>query len=81
VPDNFHTWSNRAGDRDGAIADYRRATELAHSPTDISSAWYGVGLANERAGRKDDAREVYLRALEVNPENGQAKGALARIGR
>jgi tetratricopeptide (TPR) repeat protein len=70
---------SRAGDQDGALVDYRRAVDLAGNPTDAGNAWYGVGLANERAGRIAEARQGYQRAVEVYPEQKQAQEALRRL--
>ena len=72
---------SRAGDQDGALADYRRAIELAKTARESANAWYGVGLANERAKRIADAREAYSRTLEIDSEYRLAKQALTRISK
>jgi tetratricopeptide (TPR) repeat protein len=72
---------SRVGDQAGAIADYRRAIELARDESRASNAWYGVGIASERSGKMKDARDAYRRALAANPENQQAQQALARLRR
>jgi len=72
---------SRAGSQDGAMADYRRAIELAESPGDSANAWYGLGLASERAGRKKDAATAYERTLDIDPGYDLAKEALKRVGR
>lgn len=48
---------------------------LDRSPGDHTSAYY-LGLARERQGRLDDARQMYRRALELNPD---FKAARARL--
>jgi len=72
---------SRAGAQDGAMADYRRAIELAENPRDSANAWYGFGLASERAGRKKDAVKAYERTLDIDPGYEPAKEALKRVGR
>jgi tetratricopeptide (TPR) repeat protein len=72
---------SRAGIQDGAIADYRRAIELAENPRDSANAWYGLGLASERAGRKKDAAKAYEQTLDIDPGYDLAKEALKRVGR
>ena len=72
---------SRAGNHGGAMADYRRAIELAENPGDSANAWYGLGLASERAGRKKDAVKAYKRTLDIDPGYEPAKEALKRFGR
>jgi tetratricopeptide (TPR) repeat protein len=72
---------SRAGSQDGAMADYRRAIELAENPGDSVNAWYGLGVASERAGRKKDAATAYERALDIDPGYDQARESLKRIGK
>ena len=72
---------DRTGDHDGAVASYRRSIELETDPESIANAWYGIGLANERAGRSADARDAYLQALEVVPAHSLSQTGLKRIGR
>ena len=71
----------RAGDQDGALADYRRAIELADNPADAASAWYGVGITNERAGDKKAAREAYRQTLAIDKDYRLAQEALKRLGK
>lgn len=72
---------SRAGSQDGAMADYRRAIELAENPGDSVNAWYGLGVASERAGRKKDAATAYERALDIDPGHDQARESLKRVGK
>jgi tetratricopeptide (TPR) repeat protein len=72
---------SRAGSHDSAIADYRRAIELAENPGDSANAWYGLGLASERAGRKKDAATAYERTLDIDPGYDLANEALKRVRR
>ena len=58
-----------------------RAIELAESPGDSANAWYGLGVASERAGRKKDAATAYERTLDIDPGYDQAREALKRVGR
>jgi Tfp pilus assembly protein PilF len=46
---------------------------------DAGNAWYGVGLASERAGLLTEARHGYQRAVEVDPQQKQAREALRRL--
>ncbi len=84
-PDSFEGYyhrgilRSRAGDQDAALVDYRRAVELAGNAVDAGNAWYGIGLSSERAGRLTEARQAYQRAVEVNPEQRQAKQSLRRL--
>lgn len=70
---------SRAGDQDAAIADYRRAIELAQSPSMAGNAWYGVGLCHERAQRMTEAIAAYRKAVELYPDQAQARAALERL--
>lgn len=72
---------SRTADQAGALADYRRAIELAGNPGELANAWYGVGVASERAGRKQEARDAFRRTVEIDPEYKLAREALQRIGR
>ncbi|MCX7718840.1 MAG: tetratricopeptide repeat protein [Candidatus Sumerlaeaceae bacterium] len=65
-----------AGNLEEAMAAYSRSAQLAPSP----AAFYRLGAACERAGRKQDARGYYAKALELNPEYEQARLALAQLG-
>ena len=72
---------SRAGDQQGALADYRRAIELADDPADAVNAWYGVGITSERAGDKKAAREAYRQTLTIDPDYRLAQEALKRLGK
>lgn len=72
---------SRAGDQQGALADYRRAIELADDPADAVNAWYGVGITNERAGDRKAAREAYRQTLTIDPDHRLAQEALKRLGK
>lgn len=72
---------SRAADQTGALADYRRAIELAGNPGELANAWYGVGVASERAGRKNEARDAFRRTIDIDPKYQLAHEALARIGK
>lgn len=69
---------SRAGDQDGALADYRGAIELARNPGELANAWYGVGVASGRAGKTRDARDAFRRTLDIDPDYRLAREALDR---
>lgn len=48
--------------------------------TQYAGGPYRVGAELERAGRRDDARAWYQRALAIDPELGPARDGLARLG-
>lgn len=64
-----------AGDIEGALAAYGRSVQLAPSP----AAFYRLGAACERAGRKQEARGYFEKALELNPDYEQVRLALANL--
>lgn len=73
---------SRAGDQDAAIADYQRAIELSQSADTADTAgnsWYGIGLCHERAERLAQAVEAYRKAVELYPDQAQARAALERL--
>jgi Flp pilus assembly protein TadD len=67
--------ADRAAD---AIVDAGRALEL--DPGHIR-ALVVLGLAEEAAGRREVAREVVLRALQIHPGSELARQVLARVSR
>jgi CubicO group peptidase (beta-lactamase class C family) len=44
------------------------------------NGWDSYGEALEKAGRRDQARAMYRRSLELNPESASGKAALERLG-
>lgn len=54
----------RAGDARGALAHYRRATEL--SP-ELAAAWFGVYMAHQALGDEDEARAALEKARSLEP--------------
>lgn len=74
---HFHTHSY---DQAVAFADRAAALGAATSPEWTSRAWCLQGNAFEAAGRFADARQAYLRAVRVAPNNLAALVGLTRIG-
>ena len=77
---NFY---RRAARYDEAIAMYEK--QLKGAPADWSSvrrsnAHYNIGLAYQSSGRKDLAKSEFQLALTANPDNENAKKALASPG-
>ena len=74
-PHSAAAWNNRAaarlraGDVNGAIADYNRALELAPYDAEL---YYNRGNALVAAGQYQDAIADYTRALERNPSFAKA---------
>jgi tetratricopeptide (TPR) repeat protein len=66
----------RTGDVSGAIALLERAVQTL--PQD-ARAWHHLGLAYQSAGRPDDARRAYLRALNANRDFFDAHHNLAVV--
>ena len=56
---------------------YERATERS---TDTSAAWSNLANALYAMRRSDDAIVAWKRALELDPANDKAAGALERLG-
>lgn len=44
-----------------------------------SRAWNGLGVSHDMLGKKEEARQAYLRALELMPQNLMAANNLARL--
>jgi hypothetical protein len=44
-----------------------------------SNAWDSLGEAYLRADRRDDSRRAYARAVELDPANANARGALEKL--
>ncbi|MFW5925003.1 MAG: tetratricopeptide repeat protein, partial [Myxococcota bacterium] len=59
-----------------AIRLFREAT-LAHSGN--AKAWRGLGLANERLGRRPEAASAYRRYLRVAPNAADAASVKSRL--
>lgn len=55
----------KAGNLDGAIADFTKALEVDPS---LVTAWYNRGLARERKGEHKEAIIDYSRAIALEPE-------------
>lgn len=76
---------NAAGDRQKALASYRRALDLAEryasSPDDKAMALRGIGWTLVELGDFPGAKQAYDRSLEFDPENSTAKAELAFIAK
>ena len=64
------------GKYESAIEDFNACLNV--NP-DLVDGWLGLGLANEKKGDKEAAKEAYNRALAVDMSNATAKEALARL--
>ena len=61
---------------DHAITEFNRALELNRENPEI---YYNLGLAYEGKSDRDSAREMYEKALVINPEYAIAREHLDRI--
>jgi tetratricopeptide (TPR) repeat protein len=68
-------------------SNYARGEEalrkyLAHLPApgepDLASAWYWLGQVQEKQGKKNEARQSYLNAQKVAPNDADVKAAVKR---
>ena len=63
--------------------DYRNEVALweatARYSPDKARVHNNLGFAYEQAGRIEDARRAYERALQIDPQDGQAQGNLANL--
>jgi predicted Zn-dependent protease len=68
------------GDAARAESDLERfLQELPGSSRRHAEAWLDLGTARERSGRPAEASEAYRRALELDPDLGDARDAAARL--
>jgi tetratricopeptide (TPR) repeat protein len=65
---------NSEGKQDSAIALYQQA--LQRSP-DLFDAHYGLGVALDLAGRFDEARRHFAKAIEIAPEDAKNQAITA----
>ena len=63
-------------DMDAAIADFRKAAQIAPSPL----ALYWLGRALESKGENQQARGAYAAALQLAPTMAEARARLAALG-
>lgn len=66
-----------AGDREGAIADYRRL--LAHGSRRDAASCFNLGYLLEEAGRLDEAEASFRRALALDERLDRAWYGLALV--
>jgi tetratricopeptide (TPR) repeat protein len=65
---------NSEGRQEEAIAIYQ---QLLEPSPDLYDAHYGLGIAFDLAGRYDDAREQFARAIEIAPEDSKDQALTA----
>jgi tetratricopeptide (TPR) repeat protein len=81
-PDWAEAWNKRAtvrylaGDSQGSMADI--AETLKREPRHLG-ALAGLGAILEEAGRREEALQVYQRALDIAPHYGPMKDAVERL--
>jgi len=63
------------GNIDGAIGDF----EFACSKKPFPESWYYLGVAYQRKGMKDKAKDAFKKALSLKPNYPEAAKALAEI--
>jgi tetratricopeptide (TPR) repeat protein len=64
------------------IAAESRLKEAVELKPDAAAAWVGLGQAQQKLGKNDDARRSYEKYLKVNPDSADAdkvKKALAQL--
>lgn len=62
------------GDPQRAVADLERAAELAPQASEVQNH---LGLAYSAAGREDEARDAFARAVDLDCDNAAARENLA----
>ena len=67
----------RRDELEQAVEMYERATQRS---SDTSAAWSNLGNALHALQRRDEAFTAWKRALELDPANDKAAGALERLG-
>jgi len=67
----------KMGDRNSAVA-LLEANAAAYPNS--SGAAFGLGRAYATAGRTEDARRAFRKAIDLDPKNGRAREALAALG-
>ncbi len=82
-PDDAETLHNSAillagrGQMESALATAQR---LVKGHPDLSQGYVDLGILLVRVGRIDQAREVFLKGLQVHPEDEQLKENLSQVG-
>ena len=61
---------------DAAIVEYEI---VIRQRPGFANAWNNLGVARVQAGREDGVREAFARAVELDPQNGPARRALAAV--
>jgi Flp pilus assembly protein TadD len=65
---NIGTYEQMHGNVAAAIAQYKKAAEMARNPKTKARAYNNLGYAYKDAGNLADARTSFQRAVEVDPE-------------
>lgn len=73
---NLASLLRRAGDHDGALALFERATRAVDAP---AAAWFNHGNLLQELGRLMEAEQAFRQALERDPGLYQAATHLARV--
>ena len=63
----------------GKAKDGASQLEKIAPDSNDSRVWWGLGHAQEQAGRPEEARQAYQKAVEINPGERLAADALARL--
>lgn len=66
----------RAGRLSESVNAYRTALAIDSTITD---AWFGLGIAYGRGGRRKAARQAFNRVLEIDPDHEQARAFLQKL--
>ncbi len=64
---------------EGKLKDGVQRLERLAPESEDSRVWWGLGYANEKLGRLEEAREAYRQAVEINPGELMAADALSRL--
>lgn len=72
---NYYLPPAFGGGADLAVADFRKAIELAPNSAD---AWFWLGLGLRKQNKNAEARRAFTRSLELNPNRVWAKQQLEK---
>ncbi len=72
------TLKQKAGDNNGAIADFNKALDLETNPKKKSNIAYKIATSYRR-GSKSTSRSYALKAIDANPSNGNAYLLIASL--
>jgi len=66
-----------ANDYDRAVSEFKSI--VAEAP-EAADAFWGLGVAYQMRGKRDDAIDAYKKAVAADPKHRQALGALSQLG-